>query len=324
MRQAPIALSAAGVATHRGAAATPASHPRVPCRAHGAETQVNVGSPCSGTVVAVPLHTHRLGDRMFLLLTLSTANADVAMAPEMCAAASPAQTAPMNGATGVPLDVVPAVVFMDNGCGAGGWQLTLSRTDNGDVIAQAGDTPDDFLAELDPGADLEPETAYTLTITGSTESVVSFTTGFGTAEPHGFVPEVVEIGSTWDNQIQQVVLTASVQNGESAGQDLIVQWHTEGATGKSAMTSTFFEAAGTEREHTIIAAFGAINQPDEWCLTPSIREVNGTWNDGESACGAVEDVSQGGLACNSSAGDVAGSAAVLAGAVLLAWRGRRG
>lgn len=262
---------------------------------------------------------------MFLVLTLSAANADVAMAPEMCAAASPAQTAPMNGATNVPIDVVPAVVFQDNGCGSAEWSLTLTRSDDGEVIALSTETPDDFLAELDIGADLEPETTYILTITGSTESVVAFTTGFGSAEPHGLVPQVVEVGSAWDNQLQHVVLTASVQSGAVAGQDLIVQWHTEGAKGGSALTSTFFEAAGTEREHTIIAAFGAINQPDQWCLTPSIREVNGTWNDGEPACGAVEDVSDTGmLACNSSAGDVAGSAAVLAGAVLLAWRGRRG
>lgn len=260
---------------------------------------------------------------MVLLLALSTANADVAMAPEMCAAASPAQTSPMNGATGVPLDVVPAVVFNDNGCGAGGWQLTLSRSEDGEVIAQGGDTPDDFLAELDPGGDLEPETGYTLTITGSTEAVVTFTTGLDTTERHGFVPEVLDVGSTWDSQIQEVVLTASVQNGDAAGQDLIVQWHTEGANGGSALTSTFFEAAGTERERTIIAKFGAINQPHDWCLTPSIREVNGTWNDGESVCGAVEDVSEAGLlGCNAAPGGGVGLAGVLVGAALLGRRAR--
>ena len=262
---------------------------------------------------------------MVLFLALSTAHADVAMAPEMCAAASPAQTSPMNGATGVPLDVVPAVVFNDNGCGAGEWQLTLTRSDDGGVVAQAGETPDDFLAELDPGADLEPETAYTLTITGSTESVVTFTTGYGAAEPHGIVPEVVDIGGTWEDVNQQVVLTATVQMGESAGQDLIVQWHTKGANWGSALTSTFFEAAGTERQRTIIAKFGAVNQPDEWCLTPSIREVNGTWNDGEPACGAVEDVSASGvLGCNTAASAGGGwwSGVVAMGLVLLFGRSR--
>ncbi len=261
---------------------------------------------------------------MFALLALSSAFADAAFAaPEMCMAATPSQTAPANGATNVPLDVVPAVVFIDNGCGNSEWVLTLTRDADGEVIATTNDPSQDFLAELPLDADLDAETAYTLTISGTQESVVSFTTGAALVQPHGLVPEVLDLGASWDNVVQQVVLDGTVHNGAAAGQDLIVQWRSASSDGSSELTNTFVDAAGTDAQRSY-AAGSSIGLPSEWCLTPSIREADGTWNDGEQSCGAVEDVSSDPIfSCSTGGGSASGLAALLASASLLARRARR-
>lgn len=259
---------------------------------------------------------------MFLLLSLSYALAEVA-ASEMCMAATPAQTFPGNGATDVPLNVVPAVVFQDNGCGNSEWTLTVTRSDDGEVIGTVIDPSQDFLAELALDADLETDTAYTLTISGTRESIVTFTTGAALVQPHGLVPEVVDVSATWDDVFHQVVLSGTVQNGTTAGQDLIVQWQTAAPNGDNELTTTFVDAAGTEAERAYVAG-SSTEAPTEWCLTPSIREADGTWNEDEAVCGAVEDqTTEVIFSCSTGSGSASVLAALLASASLLARRARR-
>ncbi len=262
---------------------------------------------------------------MFLLLSLSAAFADVTdvAAPEMCMAATPSQTFPGNGATNVPLDVVPAVVFTDNGCGNSEWVLTLTRDEDGEVAGTVNDAAPDFLAELALDADLDADTAYTLTISGTQEAIVTFTTGAALVQPHGLVPEVLDVSATWEDVTQQVVFSGNVLNGASAGQDLIVQWQTAAPGGGDELKNTFVDAAGTQAEHVYVAA-GSIDAPSDWCLTPSIRKDDGTWNVGEEVCGEVDDQSSDDpFSCSTGGGSSSAFAALLASASLLARRARR-
>lgn len=259
---------------------------------------------------------------LFALLALP-AFADAIAAPQECFAATPMLSVPVNGATGVPIDVTPAMVFSDEGCGIGQWQLTVTRGDDGSELGTITEVPDDFLIELDLDGELDPDTDYVMTVTpldgSGTESVVEFRTGATHAVPHGVVPVVELVEPTWRSDTAVLRVEGSVSFGAGGGQDLLTRWTASDADGTALDTIFSLDAVGTEPVRAVPVQ-GVVEMPAEACLTVETRELDGAWNASDTVCGAVEDLSPAVSLCSTGSGVASAAGAVLA---LAAALGRR-
>ena len=264
---------------------------------------------------------------MILTLALAAlAHADtIAGVAAPCMASAPTASQPANGATGVPMDVVPGVFFSTTACGAGGtWSIGL-YTAAGDQVAYAEDDTSDGLAELDPGVELEANTDYVLRVDpldgSAAESDITFTTGEGDTMPIGIVPEVVRVEPSWTSETDLVTVSAVVQYGDRAGADLFAIWTDGPEKGDDRAAQTRLDAAGETADGEWPSQISRSRQPSGWCVSASTREMNGEVNVGEEVCADVADASPGMILCSTSGGTA--SLAGLVGVGLALARRRR-
>lgn len=260
---------------------------------------------------------------MLLALVTLPALADAIAAPQECFTATPSVSVPATGATGVPLDITPAVVFVDGGCGVGQWQLTLTRGDDGSELGTVIESPDDLLLELDLDGELDADTDYVLTLTPldgtGTQSLVEFRTGATHVVPHGVVPQVSAVEPGWRSDTLALRTVGTVEFGAGGGQDLLTRWTVSDPDEAFSGVLLATDAVGTEAVRTVLVE-GLGELPDEACLTVETRELDGVWNVSETVCAAVEDKSPAPGLCATSGGAAGAVGAALA---LVAALGRR-
>jgi hypothetical protein len=128
------------------------------------------------------------------LLAAPLAHADVALAPEQTCYGDIQGPSPTDGAVDVPLDVVPRFVVYGAQCG-GEFSVVLTDGEDAPVEVALDFVParEHTVFEVVPAAALEPDTAYTLTITSvwATGVTIGFTTGQGLAAAPG-APEITD------------------------------------------------------------------------------------------------------------------------------------
>lgn len=267
---------------------------------------------------------------LFALLSPAYAEAfaaDVA-APEPCAGATPSFSVPAAGATDVPVNIQPAMVFSTDGCSSSYWTLTLTDSEGAEVATLSGD-PGNGLLELPLSEPLLPDSAYLFTALaedGGSELVeAAFTTGSSEATLHGIVPEVIDLGAMWFESDGSVVINPTVAYGEVPGGELIARWNDGPPDQVGSSVVHRRDSAGAEAESRYTSQVFTDVRPEEWCVFAETRELDGTWNTGEELCAEplVGVVGEEPTACSCSVGgEAAGAWVGLVGAAALIRRRR--
>lgn len=266
-----------------------------------------------------------------LLLAFAAALADTAagiaamdMAP--CTAGFASFSQPMPGATGVPLDVSPAVVIEAEGCGVPGeWTLTLKTSVDGAVVHTVALSAASGLAELTPDGLLLPDTDYVLIVEPNDMSAgpaeIAFTTGFDTSVADAPVPTLSAVSAQFDAGTPRLSLDATATLGQTAGRDLIVQF-LDASKDPYAATSviTDVSAMGTSLGASWSSTRARMSAPASWCVAARARNIDGSWAESEVTCVDVEVVDSVGRGCNAGAGVPVAAGVMLAMAALGARR----
>ncbi|MDP2313880.1 MAG: hypothetical protein Q8P41_13315 [Pseudomonadota bacterium] len=233
---------------------------------------------------------------MFLTLLLSQSilasaepSADLAAAPEDCGMTSVWVTSPAPLATDVPVDVVPAALVTESSCGAASWTATLIDASTGaEVVSVTHAVGDGQLIEVDPGADLSPETTYTLRFEpddgGGELTEIGFTTGSGTTVGLDGAPVVASTQATWSEESGLTLLSVQVEVASAAeGQSIV----TFGSRGGEDLAWTSSAGPAT----VLLQGSNAdASAPSKVCITARQRDYAGNWTESEEDCVAPEIV----------------------------------
>lgn len=221
---------------------------------------------------------------LLLALLPSPAHAEPAAAAMdvACFGPAPTDSIPATGATDVPLDVSPVVVFNED-CGTATWTLVLTRGDDGVEITRTEATVG-TIAELAVPSLLDPETAYVLTLTDTSERehVIGFTTGTAESEASAS-PVVTAVGGGWTES------------------DRMVEFFAYGTPGAHEALLEFVDDDGDVVGAAIVRAGEDVSAvwsrsrprpPEEVCVSLAQRDVAGEWTESEILCDEVDVVNE--------------------------------
>lgn len=204
--------------------------------------------------------------------------AAIALAKPSCEGPRVTGTVPSAGATAVPIDVRLAAVFDDDGCQKGaGWTLTLTRADDGTVVAEsaAGEEQvvETALLELFPPV-LAPTTEYVLAIASEFDGVVvevGFTTGEGLVVGLDGAPVLTEAVADWQRM------------GPSPGTGGVItlEWSAQPVADPDSLSLLQLVDGAMERDpDTRLAgnvpastSWQSTRRPDDVC--PKVRQIDG-------------------------------------------------
>ncbi|MDP2306151.1 MAG: Ig-like domain-containing protein [Pseudomonadota bacterium] len=216
-------------------------------------------------------------------------SADLAAAPESCAQTRVWVTSPAPLATDVPVDALPAGLVTEGSCGAAAWTGTLIDAATGaTVVSVTHVITDGQLIEVDPGADLAPNTTYTLrfepTDGGGELTEIGFTTGSSAAVGLDGGPTVESALATWSTS-GFLSLQAEVGVAGSADGASIVTFAIEGEEDLE-----WTSADGPTTIQLFAPSLVMAEAPDEVCIVARQRDIAGLWSESPSDCVAPEIV----------------------------------
>jgi hypothetical protein len=237
-----------------------------------------------------------------LLAFASLALADVAAAPTSCLPPTVFVTLPAPLATNVPVDAVPAALLSAGDCGGQDWTGVLIDAGTGaEVVSVTHSVADGRVIEVDPGADLAPDTTYTLRFSpndGSGElTEIGFTTGTGTSAGLDGGPMVESAAVVYDTSTAG--LSFQVEAGMAGSEDgpTIVAF---GVEGEDPLDWT--SATGPAIVLLSAESWDFAEAPEEVCVTVRQRDITGAWSESPSDCVAPEIVRSEGGGCNVAGG----------------------
>jgi hypothetical protein len=208
-----------------------------------------------------------------------------------CSVTSVTGTLPLPLADDVPIDVIPAAMLSVGDCGGDDWTGRLTETETGEEIAVASsaDAPIYGLLEVDPGADLAPDTRYTLELSpaggGGETTEVGFTTGEVPDAGLDGVPTVVSNASSYSEGDQVLSVTAEVTPAVYAGPS-IIGFADADAPSTLFTTETAWDSASLSLSGRAIRS----EAPDEVCVIARQRDQAGRWTDSDPVCDSPDVV----------------------------------
>lgn len=226
----------------------------------------------------MPRRGTALEDTCAMLLLLPFAHAYTIL----CNGLQVVGTVPAAGATDVPIDARPALVFTDGCPTTTGFTVELTGPE-GAVPGSfdASDLASTHLLELFPDAELAPDTDYTLSFGSETteRTTVAFRTGADRVEPLTGEPAVVTSELRWAAKNLNVQATIHAIPDPTGLSVLTV---TDGVHGSNAFLA---EADGPT---DIDLSWAQATRPEETCLT--IAQIDGAGRRTEGVSGDCEPV----------------------------------
>ncbi|MDP2313882.1 MAG: hypothetical protein Q8P41_13325 [Pseudomonadota bacterium] len=210
-----------------------------------------------------------------MLVTLAlVAQAHAVPAPDCSGNFAVADAVPGPGAPEVPFDARPAITFDGDECRGGlSWTPTLRRTDDETEVPLEAttDLAGTHLLELFPVGALDPDTAYTVSLTPIDSGEVvefGFTTGLGEVAGLAGEPQLT---------------VDSVSFAKRTG--ITLTWTAKGATDPDGLSILQIQDASAERPiHSfVVPGTGSMEQTVVWTYTdrpaevcPQVRQLDGT------------------------------------------------
>jgi hypothetical protein len=220
-----------------------------------------------------------------MLLLAPLAFADVAVdtaAGAPCGGAYPTDSLPRPGATDVPVDAQPVVLFAFDACGNDAWTVSLMK---GDVrVAHVEENVRDGLAELPLDAPLEPDTAYALVLRdtlAADQHVIGFTTGAASGGPPGEPPAFASFSAAWYADAETMSVAAGVEPGLPEALVQVVD-----ADSAQVMQAQIARGGLYEAGYDVLIA----SPPAETCAFLRQRDVRGGFLESAVACAEVDVV----------------------------------
>lgn len=246
---------------------------------------------------------------IWAVLLVGAAQADEILIPF---GAEVAYTLPVNGDAGVPVDVVPKVIFSVN-CGDDVFPQSIELRDGDATVAEttyeACSEPAVSwrqLVELRPASELTPNTAYQIVVAGTTEFTSEFRTGTGYAAAAQGEPSVVLTSAVVNRRTRWISLAGDLTRAPDPDELSVVEVRTAGGA----------FVADIDSFTAYVPLDGS--PPSELCVTPVQIDGAGREVAGDEGCMAVQDA--GGC---SSIGTAGGSLATLAAGLIARRRARR-
>jgi hypothetical protein len=228
----------------------------------------------------------------------------------ICNEATPVGVFPADGAEDVPIDTIPAIWFEEGTCGSASWSATLDTDADPVAMSTYTNGTDDVVLGLDPGRDLDPDTAYTLGTGGSGFGITvnaGFMTGEHAGTPIDAAPSLGDVTAAWEGgDSSRLVVTGRVTPADY--DDGLVELVLNGRVVAA-------DLAG--EPETLSAEIPMTAPPGEACFTARERDLPGNVTESDETCVAVVDP------CGCAAGPGTGSGVVIAGLLVLVLGRRR-